>query len=320
MQSAQHWHATRPLPPPSPPLLPHPQDSAWHLLTCATMAPLHAAAAAAAAPRGAGGGGAAALQQQQQQQRLRAAPFGLGDAAAAILRGGEAAYDPHGRRAYRYAELLLAVGQPELAVAHLAVAGHAELPERHLHDAAHLALALDHYGLLRTLPAAQLEAEATAAAAAGGGGSGLPAGVSRVPGTGGLIVALSSTTYPLAAAGASEGGGGIPCVAIDLARLLSVYAGRVLHWAPGEGRVGQRCGSTRTFLDCCFSPPRVQAPPRTTWPAWRTGPRAWPRSPRSSPRRGPTRWVGGGKLAGCFTPCTPAAPAYYPRAGAGWSH
>ena len=209
----------------APPLL-FPQDSAWHLLVCTVMAPLHAVAAR---------GGAAS----QQQQRTRAAPFGLGDAAAAILRGGEAAYDPHGRRAYRYAELLLSVGQPELAVAHLAVAGHAELPERHLHDAAHLALALDHYGLLRTLPAAQLEAEATAAAAAaaaGAAGGGLPPGVSRVPGTGGLIVALSSTTYPLAAAGASEGGGGIPCVAIDLARLLSVYAGRVLHWAPGEGR------------------------------------------------------------------------------------
>ena len=73
----------------------------------------------------------------------------------------------------------------------------------------------------------------------------------------------------------------------------------MLHWGEGRGgRGGAEQGAPLHHLTRRLSPPQVQAPPQTTWPAWRTGPRAWPRSPRSSLRRGPTRWGGGGRQAG----------------------
>lgn len=56
--------------------------------------------------------------------------------------------------AYRYTELLLLSGLPELAVTHLAYKGYVEAPDSHIHDATHLGLALSWHGLLRTYPIA----------------------------------------------------------------------------------------------------------------------------------------------------------------------
>jgi hypothetical protein len=79
--------------------------------------------------------------------------YTLQDVALSLLTYGAQHFDPDGKFAYQYAQSLLLVGQPEAAIAHLATFGRNAAPQRYLHDAAHLALACNYYGVLRTNPA-----------------------------------------------------------------------------------------------------------------------------------------------------------------------
>ena len=179
------------------------QDYVWHRLWFALTAPV--------APRG-------------------SEPYSLWELSEAVLEDGEATYDPTGLRAYAYAEVLLLAAQPEMAVAFLACKGHAEAPERHLHDAVHLALALSRYGLLRTIPARL----AKAASARGGDrdDAALPAGAVGVDGTGGLLYSMPLDDEAAAASGRPPAAHRLPVLLLDLTCLLSVYAARVLRDQP----------------------------------------------------------------------------------------
>lgn len=135
--------------------------------------------------------------------------------AADVLKAGASGWAKDVSHSYAYTEALLLCGQPELAVAHLAVHGHAESRSRHFPDAMHLALALNWYGALRTYPVAMLrkavDTDPTLV---------MPAELQPVADMGGLL-----WTWDAAAASASAA----PVYILDLPKLLEIYCDRVVQ-------------------------------------------------------------------------------------------
>ena len=208
-------------------------DYVWHRLWFAITARLAA------------GGAAAAL--RSSSAGSNDGEYTLWELGETVLGYGSAHFDPRGNRAYSYVEVLLLVGQPEAAVSYLAVrsgssgGGGASPNPRALHDAVHLALALSHYGLLRSVPVNALTLNS------GGGGVALapgdaaalaacvPSELQEVAESGGLLYALRCPEP-------GEGGARdihpdatrTPLLALDLAFLLSIYCARVVPRAPAS--------------------------------------------------------------------------------------
>lgn len=136
-------------------------------------------------------------------------------------------------RAYRYAEMLLLAGEGEQAIAHLVMAGGAELREHHLSDATHYALALSWHGLLRTVP--KRAAERGACGDLGGPRPGDP-GATALERDAARVAAVAQKGNLLFILDESSGqprGSAAPIHVFDLALLLEAYSVRA--WPSRDG-------------------------------------------------------------------------------------
>ena len=139
--------------------------------------------------------------------------FQLPDLARMVTMHGPQLFDPDHRQPYKYFQLLLLCGRFERAINYLAKhAGHGDLT-----PAVHFALALHHYGALRTRPGPAVVQAMRAQQAPGGGGGvamgeGIGTGAGAGAGAGGRLPAMSpslgiaaSSSSLLAAGGHGDG-------------------------------------------------------------------------------------------------------------------
>lgn len=121
-----------------------------------------------------------------------AGSFHLSDLARMVTMHGPKLFDPDHRQPYKYFQLLLLCGRFERAINYLAKhAGHGDLT-----PAVHFALALHHYGALRTRPGPAVVQAMRVQQAPGGGvalamGDGAGAGAGAGSGAGGRLPAMS---------------------------------------------------------------------------------------------------------------------------------